>query len=174
MINTILVPTDGSDHARKAVALASDLAEKYGATLILLHVLLRGRLPKGMERLAEAEHITEAEDPSQVFSGNIPAASSAVFRGPRTKPLSRQVYEIVGRQILENAEKSANERDIDEVRLLIEDGDPAQRILECAEREKADVIVMGSRGLSDLKGLLVGSVSHKVSELSPCTCIAVK
>jgi len=39
MIKTILVPTDGSDHANKAVGLATDLALKYGASLVLLHVI---------------------------------------------------------------------------------------------------------------------------------------
>ncbi len=54
------------------------------------------------------------------------------------------------------------------------DGDPAERILEYAERESADCIVMGSRGLSDVRGLVLGSVSHKVSNRAVCTCIAVK
>jgi nucleotide-binding universal stress UspA family protein len=39
---TILAATDGSEHARKAVELASDLAKKYEAKLILIHVLLSG------------------------------------------------------------------------------------------------------------------------------------
>jgi len=38
----------------------------------------------------------------------------------------------------------------------------------------SDMIVMGSRGLSDLAGLLVGSVSHKVTNMAPCTCITVR
>ena len=40
MIKTILVATDGSDHAKKALSLASDLGAKYGARLVLVHVLL--------------------------------------------------------------------------------------------------------------------------------------
>ena len=53
-------------------------------------------------------------------------------------------------------------------------GDPAGEILERAAQIGADMIVMGSRGLSDLKGLLVGSVSHKVNHLADCTCITVR
>ena len=48
------------------------------------------------------------------------------------------------------------------------------RILAAAEHENADMIVMGSRGMGDLKGLFVGSVSNKVSHLAPCTCVTVK
>jgi nucleotide-binding universal stress UspA family protein len=46
MIEKILVPTDGSEHARKAVEFACDLAVKYGATVYILHVIpaLRGRM----------------------------------------------------------------------------------------------------------------------------------
>ena len=39
MIKTIVVPTDGSSHAKKAIDLAADIAEKYGARLVILHVL---------------------------------------------------------------------------------------------------------------------------------------
>jgi len=55
MLKTILVSTDGSDHAGKAVAFASDLAAKYGAELIILHVLLRGHLPEELRRLVEVD-----------------------------------------------------------------------------------------------------------------------
>ena len=39
MIKTILVPTDGSEHAKKAVLLAADIAEKFDARMVILHVL---------------------------------------------------------------------------------------------------------------------------------------
>jgi len=54
------------------------------------------------------------------------------------------------------------------------DGDPAARILACAQQEKVDCIIMGSRGLSDIQALLEGSVSRKVSNRAICTTIAVR
>ena len=43
-----------------------------------------------------------------------------------------------------------------------------------AKDRMVDAIVIGSRGLSDIKGLFLGSVSHKVGHLAECTCITVK
>jgi nucleotide-binding universal stress UspA family protein len=57
---------------------------------------------------------------------------------------------------------------------VIEDGDPVKEILRQAEEDSANLIVMGSRGLGDLQGLLMGSVSHKVNHLAKQTCITVK
>ncbi len=56
----------------------------------------------------------------------------------------------------------------------VEDGDPAERILRHAETDKVNLIVMGSRGIGSLRGLLMGSVSQKVSQLAPCSCITVR
>ena len=61
MLSTIVVPTDGSDHARKAVALAADLAEKYAARVVLLHVLLHGEPAIEFGHMAEVEHLLETE-----------------------------------------------------------------------------------------------------------------
>lgn len=64
MIKTILVPVDGSAHADTAVDWASDLAAKYQARLIILHVIPEGRLmgARGdLRELAKVEKMTEAE-----------------------------------------------------------------------------------------------------------------
>jgi len=57
---------------------------------------------------------------------------------------------------------------------MVLEGDPAGRIVEAARKRGADLIVIGSRGLGDLQGMLLGSVSHKVAQLAPCTCIIVR
>lgn len=46
MTETILVPTDGSDHAVKAISFASDIASKYDVRVVLFHALLVG-IPSG-------------------------------------------------------------------------------------------------------------------------------
>lgn len=150
MVKTILAPTDGSEHAKKAVAFAADLARKYDAKLIALHVMagLGGdQVPEGLKEFARVEHIRETE---------------------------RDVLESVAEQILRGAEVAAREADVRDVETQLETGNIPATILEVAKAREADLIVMGSRGLSDLKSLLMGSVSHKVSHLSPCTCVTVR
>ncbi|WOF16640.1 universal stress protein [Methanoplanus sp. FWC-SCC4] len=53
-------------------------------------------------------------------------------------------------------------------------GDPAAEIIEIAEREKADMIVIGSRGLGTIKGVFLGSVSRKVTHNAKCPVMIVK
>jgi len=57
--------------------------------------------------------------------------------------------------------------------LLILEGDPAEAIILAAEDEKCELIVMGTRGLTDLKGMALGSVSHKVLHGADCMVLLV-
>lgn len=174
MFKTILAPTDGSDHANKAVRIAGDLAGRYDADLILLHVLLRDHLDEGLKHYAEVEGLAKGRPLPEAIA-SIPAARFPVSMvpgngGDTTKSMLSAVAEL----ILHTGEEAARENGAKKLRSLIEDGDPAQRILERAASEGADLIVMGSRGFSDLKGLIVGSVSHKVSHLAPCAVMSVR
>ena len=57
--------------------------------------------------------------------------------------------------------------------MLILEGDPAERIIETARVMKSDLIVMGSRGLSNILGLTLGSVSTKVLHSAKCMVLIV-
>ena len=59
MFTTVVAATGGSVHAGKAVAMASDIAVKYGAKRILCHVLLYGPLSADSRRMLEVEHLLE-------------------------------------------------------------------------------------------------------------------
>lgn len=60
------------------------------------------------------------------------------------------------------------------VRTIIIEGSPAMSIVDFIVEENADLVVMGSRGLSGLKELFLGSVSHYVVQKSPCPVYIVK
>jgi nucleotide-binding universal stress UspA family protein len=53
-------------------------------------------------------------------------------------------------------------------------GETAKTITSIAENEECDLIVMGSKGKSDIEGLLVGSVTHKVLHTAPCPVLVVR
>ncbi|MDH7479219.1 MAG: universal stress protein [Syntrophomonadaceae bacterium] len=75
-------------------------------------------------------------------------------------------------RVLEEGMKRVSAEVQTDVRLEI--GAPAEVISRVAGEEKYDLIVMGTRGLTPIKSILIGSVSAKVSALSPCHVLLVK
>jgi nucleotide-binding universal stress UspA family protein len=57
---------------------------------------------------------------------------------------------------------------------MVFSGDPVEEIIQFAKNNDIDMIVIGSRGLGKIKGLLLGSVSSKVCHLAECTCVTIK
>ena len=78
-----------------------------------------------------------------------------------------------GNELLRRAEDRAKRAGAPHVAAILDTGDPATRIVQQAEAHTADMIVMGRRGLGDLEGLLLGSVSHEVAQLASCACLTV-
>jgi len=60
------------------------------------------------------------------------------------------------------------------VTIHIEDGSPGERVVHTAQEQQCDLIVMGSRGLTGIKELFLGSVSHYVVQRSSCPVLIVK
>jgi nucleotide-binding universal stress UspA family protein len=149
MFKKIVVPVDGSVHANRAVDCATDLANKYGAELILLHVMAPtgpARIPPDLYEYARIEHIDAIE-----------------------ADMMRRVAE----EILQTAENRARGQGAKRVRTSIEVGHPAEAIVAHAKAEEANLIMMGRRGLGSMSGLLMGSVSNKVAHLSECACMTI-
>ena len=173
MIKRILVAVDGSPHSIKAVELASDLASKYEAEIVLLHVLLRGHMPDGLRRAIEVEIGPRGgAAPSNLV--NMPPEILARVQDKSTTQLSLEALDVIAKHLLSRVVALCKEKGVKQITQTVEEGNPAKIILETAENRGVDMIVLGSRGLSDLKGLLLGSVSQKVSQLSKCTCVTVK
>lgn len=150
MFKHILVPVDGSEHAKRAVEVASDLAKQTGAKLTLLHVLTHVggyNVPNELQSYAKIEHIRVTE---------------------------KELIESVGQEVLATAMQLAHDNGASGCKTQLENGDPASQIATAARDGDADLIVMGRRGLGDLGGLLLGSVSHKVAQAVDCSCLTVK
>lgn len=77
------------------------------------------------------------------------------------------------RQAMEKIRKSLSGKSI-EVKTVIRQGDPAEKILETAQKMKVDLIVTGSHGRHGAKKFLLGSVSSKVVDYSRCPVLVVK
>ena len=96
--------------------------------------------------------------------------------------LSKAAEEIY--KTLEQSMKEDGERLLDRIQSLLpmhagpstkqlRNGSPAETILSMAEEQKADLIVMGARGLGPIKERLFGSVSHRILTLAPCATLMI-
>jgi nucleotide-binding universal stress UspA family protein len=84
-----------------------------------------------------------------------------------------QIYSKAQNDV-EQAKKKAQEAGVKDVTSQVLEGDPATSIIEYASKNGADLIVMGSRGLSTFKRLVLGSVSSKVVQESRIPVLVVK
>jgi len=171
MFKTILCPFDGSDHARKALELAISMAKMYEAKLIFLHGMLTDKRSDELERFAEIEGIGQSISP---VVDELRSVEGRLEYGYKEPPKGSRVYTELGETILNQAKREAQEGGVKDVDTILTSGDTARQILRAIDERGADCVVMGSRGLSDVKAMFLGSVSHKVLNEAPCTCIAVK
>ena len=175
MLTKILCAIDGSEHAEKAAQWASVLAQKFDAELILLFVVPHRMAPPELRRMAEAEHLVRPAPPAPPPVAPQPSMPSWSPEDlSQSVAASATIYQELGERLVEAARLQAADAGVAKVRGLVEDGDPAHRIVEIAGREGVELIVMGRRGLGDLKGLLLGSVSHKVAQAATCACLTVE
>jgi nucleotide-binding universal stress UspA family protein len=137
MLERILLAVDMSDHARKAVPAAAELAKAGGGTVQVLHVrelhypvppTVVGDRPEDAQQLVDGV-VAELQQAGVIADGVVRTSTG---------------------------------------------GSPASAILEQAREVDAGMVVLGSRGLSDLGGLLLGSVAHKVIQLSACPVLVVR
>ena len=173
MIKNIVLAIDGSDPAKHAQDVAIDMAARYEASLTLVHVLTHDHPSSEFSRMAEVEDLLDSKRP-KVPSKEDTYKSIARFLGSVNNEKEARIIVLIGEQLLKNASKSANQAGVANVTAEIRDGDFANCILEVAKKVDADLIVMGRRGLSNLKGFVTGSVSHKVSQRAECSVLTVK
>lgn len=177
MFSKILVALDDSDHAEKALGIASDLAAKYSADLIALHVISDHALSEAERHMAEIEYGNDVVNRldagilMQVRGEPRVVAKQLIDQYAAT---GRVIRRVIAEKLMDTAQTRARAHGVAAVETVIEEGDPAKAILGLAKDRGVDLIVMGSRGRSAATDLLMGSVSHKVGHLAACSCIMVK
>jgi len=141
----IVVGTDGSETAGEAVRQAVDLAKLAGATL-------------------------------SIVSAYAPVPERKVKDQQRDAPSDVQ-YELNPREdvnlVLDTAAADARKEGI-EVQVHAVEGDPAEGILSVAEDTKADLIVVGNKGMTGARRFLLGSVPNNISHHAPCSVMVVR
>lgn len=146
-LNAILVPVDASKASMRAVEIAADMAARYGARLTILHVIRDAPVPESLLTMADVEKMVG---------------------------IRADLMEFVGNKILKEATDIAKTAGIDRPVAKLAEGDPATAIVKEARINSADLIVMGTRGMGELKSVLLGSVSRKVSNLAETNVLIVK
>jgi nucleotide-binding universal stress UspA family protein len=143
---TILVPTDYSEHAKEALATAARLAGLTGATLTVLHVM-----PESALRTAIKEGWLTADDDDETIEQKVRVHHE------------RKLDECVA-TLGESA--SAVER-------VILRGDPPREIVRFANARDFDLVVMGRRGRT-LADVVLGSSAERVVRHTDCPVMLVK
>lgn len=175
MFKSIVAAVDGSKLGDSVVRKSADIAALCGARLILAHIADPARANDDLDQLASAEHMDSPEPEQRHASlARVPGWFDDALSGAQGTPSMREVLEDLGRQILANADVIAHRAGATDTHQVLEDGDPALRLLEISAREEADLIVVGARGLGRIQEILLGSVSHKVAMKSACPCLIVK
>jgi nucleotide-binding universal stress UspA family protein len=145
MFSTIVVGTDGSDTAAKAVTEATELARALGASIELVCAYE----PVPSQRLrSEAQQVPHDMEwmvtPREDADGTLREACEVIEEaGVPVTPYARE-------------------------------GDPADAILDVAEERGADLIVVGNKGMTGAKRFLLGSVPNKVSHHAPCSVLIIR
>jgi nucleotide-binding universal stress UspA family protein len=145
VFDSIVVGTDGSETAREAVRQAIELAGRLGARL---HVV------SAYEPVAEARLREEAQ--------HVPADLQWLIN-PR-EDVDATLHE---------AAQAAGEAGI-EVERYARQGDPADAILDVAEEQDAQLIVVGNKGMTGARRFLLGSVPNRVSHHAPCSVLIIR
>ena len=130
-------------------------------------------MPESLKHMAEVEHLIDLESLATT-PGTVTFPSHLISALNASGVQSRDVRSKIGDYLVSQAEKKARSLGVKNITTFVENGNSAEVVLDHTKHEDIDVIVTGSRGLGNLKNLLLRSVSNKILQLAETTCITVK
>ena len=154
MIKRILVAVDRSENSKSVFESAVSLAKATSATLMLLHVLSENE--SGYPAL-----------PTYAYYPMIDDRDLEIYREKLAE------YKKWGLDFLQNLTEKATAAGVD-IEYTQLTGNPGRTICELADTWKADLIIVGSRGLKGLQEMFLGSVSNYVTHHTPCSILIVR
>ena len=145
MFKRILVPVDGSEASMSALEIAVEMQSAFRSELLILTVYRHHSLLEHSTSMVRPEEPDTMDDILRTHAAEVAEAAKSKAKGLKA----------------------------DGARAFVRNGPPARTIVAFAKDKGADLIVLGSRGVGDLDGFLLGSVSHKVTSLSDCPVMVV-
>ncbi len=155
MFEKILVPIDGSEHSLRALDIAVQIAKKFGGKITLIHVYSVTVRPIIMP------------EPTTLTTPGVPVMTSAEVS--KIAEAARKA----GNRILADGEQKVRAENV-EVDTRLEEGHAVQEIIRVSKEGNFDLIVMGARGISKIREILLGSVSDGIIHHAVCPVLVVK
>ena len=171
MSNIILVANDGSANAQHATEVASAIALKNDAEIIMVYVVQERFLADALKRYAAMEPLRILDDiqTSEVQERMQAMANDAAQHDSSLRDASAHV----GQHALDLGEQIARNKGVEKVQTHLEFGNPAREILQHAEFAKADLIIIGRNGHRTSEDNSLGSTANKILHGAKCSCLAV-
>jgi nucleotide-binding universal stress UspA family protein len=142
------VPVDGSRFSRQAEEVAANIAKKFNSKVTVLHVIPHTIM-----------------HPPDKYAHQVPDSVRKEMEG---------MFLQRGKQALDEAKMLFAQENVKADAILEEFADPPETILETAKMKKADLLVIGNRGASELEDFTLGGVAEKVSRHAECPVLIVK
>jgi nucleotide-binding universal stress UspA family protein len=153
LFQKILVPLDGSEHSLKALEEAAQIAEKFSGKITLIHVF-------------SVQPIMISE-PSAVSSLNMPILTGAEVS------MMIEAARKYGNRILDDGQQRTKGAKVQVEKMLVE-GHAVQEIARVSNEGSFDLIVIGARGVSHMREMLLGSVTDGVIHHAHCPVLVIK
>lgn len=155
LFERILVPIDGSEHSSRALDVAVQIAKEFHGKLSLIHVYSVSVAP------------VIVPEPSAMTP-----PSALLMSSVETSKVAEAAREV-GNRILSDSASKAEAQKV-EVEMLLKEGHTVQEIIKTAKEGDFGLIVIGARGLSHIRVLLLGSTTDGVIHHASCPVLVVK
>jgi nucleotide-binding universal stress UspA family protein len=155
LFHKILVPLDGSEHSLKALERATEIAKKFSGKITLIHVYSVSIQPIMLP------------EPTTLGSPGIP-----ILTGAEVSRIAEAAREF-GNRILRDGEEKVKAEKVQVEKTLVE-GHAVEEIVRAATEGNFDLIVIGARGISHIREILLGSVTDGVIHHVHCPVLVVK
>ena len=178
MAKRVLVAVDGTEASNKALEIACALADSYEAHLGLLCVVEPERITDDVVKGAIVEGILKENRGAQGdgfnnwfhsagFASTGLASSGAAQHGANVARLANALAD----HVIAEAQAYTKDSSVKAIKTFVGSGDVAKEILNVAETNGADVIVMGHDQQGLLESLIKSSVAEKVVRDAKCPCL---